>query len=764
MRKYLLTLLTIILCSGATYAQFNLSGSIRSEENNEMLRGANIRILELNIGTASNTHGLFMIRNLNAGEYTIEISHVGYETNRVKISLQKNITKNISLIPVYVELETTIVTATRTSLNKADVPAKTDIISKTQIADYPATSFDELFRSIPNVVVNRSWGMFSKNSSVTMRGMDASSRSLILYNGTPINKAAGGSIIWDMINPESVERVEIIKGPGSALYGNNAMGGMINIITRTPENQTIRGSISTYGGTYDVYGGNLNLGQKIKSGGHNIFWQLNSSYTDGQGYILEPEDSRSEYDTKAYVKEASINLKSGIEFNENQSITLEYSYYDGKHGAGTKVYAEDGAYDQYFTNLFSGKYAGNLNGFNINANIFSQWQDYNIVDENMGNKGYMLSKTHTDTHDYGLFLNVSKQWGNHRVLGGMDLKNGMLDAKNNFFNESSAKDLLEYQGQLFFNGLFIQDEISIIPYKFQAILGFRFDHAKFSNAFLNVTDPTSFSGFAASELFNYAGNSWHKFSPRISLLWKFSDKNSIYASYTSGFMPPKLDDMVRTGVVTKGYKMANPELKPESITSIEFGSRLEIAKKLYFEPAVYYSWADDMVYFIETGEKVITSGNKLKPVLQKRNISKVEIYGFESSFNYELNSHINFKAAYTYNHSTIKKFYDDNTAQDFEGKFLIEVPKHQASLSAYWKNKIANISMVYNFTGRQWYDDLNTEYVDEYHTIDLKLNKPITRNLAATLTIQNLLDDEFIDRKGLLSPGRFILMELKYKI
>ena len=762
MKKTAFGLIYILLLSFPGLAQYNLSGKISNTLNNETLAGANIIIPELNIGTTSNNEGVFQIANLSMGTYTLQVSHIGFETYQTKIKIQNDLRKDIRLTPITVNLNTTIITATKTRLNIEDVPAKTDVITKEQIADYPATSIDDLFRSIPNMVVNRSSGVFSKNSSVTMRGIDASARTLVLLNGTPMNKTTGGSIVWDMINPESVERIEIIKGPGSAIYGNNAMAGVINVITKTPDSDKINGSVSAFVGTYNLYGGNLNLGQKSTLGNKNWFWQLNSNYTKGDGYILTPEETRNEYDTEAYVEEFSLNLKSGIEFSPHQKLILEYSYYNGNHGAGTKVYEENGSFDHFYTNLLSGKYLANFNGFEINANVFTQWQDENGVIEKINSRGdYKFSKTFEDTHDDGLFLNINKQFKAHRLLAGVDLKNGSVDGSEIYF---SSTDRTDYKGKMFFYGLFLQDEINLVQNKLQAIVGFRIDHAKFSNGSLNVIDPTKETGFNESELFTFDENSWSEFSPKISLLWKVTEKSSLYTSYSTGFMPPKLDDMVRSGTVTKGFKLANPELKPETITNAEVGGKILLVKNLTFEPALYYSWAKDMVYFIETGEEIITSGNKKKAVLQKRNISKAEIYGFESSLTYSLSKQLIFTSAYTYNHSTIKEFYDANTAQDFEGKYLIEVPKHQFSFSALWKNKITNISASYNFMDRQWYDDLNTEYVQAYHTIDLKLTRDIAKNLIAKLTIQNLLDDAFVDRKGLLSPGRFIFMELKYKI
>ena len=124
-----------------------------------------------------------------------------------------------------------IFTATRTANSLENIPGRLEIISQQIIQDFPANSIDDLLISVPGLNVNRSWGIFSKNSSVNMRGISGTGRVLVLFNGLPLNKSAGGGINWHMINTDMVQRIEISKGPGSAVYGNNAMTGVINIIT-----------------------------------------------------------------------------------------------------------------------------------------------------------------------------------------------------------------------------------------------------------------------------------------------------------------------------------------------------------------------------------------------------------------------------------------------------------------------------------------------------------------------------------------------------
>ena len=86
-----------------------------------------------------------------------------------------------------------------------------------------------------------------------------------------------------------------------------------------------------------------------------------------------------------------------------------------------------------------------------------------------------------------------------------------------------------------------------------------------------------------------------------------------------------------------------------------------------------------------------------------------------------------------------------------------------AFLGIGWHNSYFHSTLTYNYVSSQWYDDENTISIDSYNTIDLQLSKEFVKKINISLIIQNILDSEFIDRKGYLSPGRFITAEIKYK-
>ena len=131
------------------------------------------------------------------------------------------------------KLEEVVVTGTKTTRNFREVPGKTEVINSKTIEVSAAQQVDDILRFTPGINVNRTVGIYSQRPMVTLRGLsgDEQSRTLVLINGVPINTTDEGGVNWNRINQYDVDRIEIFKGPGSSLYGNNAMGGIINIIT-----------------------------------------------------------------------------------------------------------------------------------------------------------------------------------------------------------------------------------------------------------------------------------------------------------------------------------------------------------------------------------------------------------------------------------------------------------------------------------------------------------------------------------------------------
>jgi len=757
-RKFIYTLLFYLIIPSFAFAQVVLQGVVTDSETRQPLIGANIVIKELNRGISTNNQGQFQFENVRPGTYTLRVTFVGYHNEKLKIDLtedQKHIV--IQMNPSSIEMEKVMITATRTERKIEDLAGQNEIIEKEEVEEFPTTNSDDILQSIANVNVNRSWGIFSKNASVTMRGLDAAQGVLILYNGVPLNKTAGGSINWHMISPDRIERIEVIKGPSSALYGNNAMGGVINIITKKSDNQ-FSGDLRAFGGSYSTLGSKFNVEGNEKIKGNNFYWGLTGFYRQGDGYIIEPKTNRDSTDVEVYLKENRVGATMGYEFNDQNKIEVEYSYYDDKRGDGKQVYLDDGGFVKYTTHFVRAKYDGQIGDYKLQANGYLQNEHYNQFNEKINRDGnYKMSDRNQISRDYGLRMNATRKYGKKNWLTfGIDIKQGYMDASDIFY---TSTDTLMREGKVQSYAAFLQDEQRLFNDKLKIIAGLRFDYARFYDGSIYVAEPTANTGFDENVDKDYGNSNWTALSPKLSLQYEIIPEVKSYLSASTGFMPPKMDDLISSRKISKGFKKANPELQPQSLTNYEIGFNTKPFNKAQFRTAAYYSLGKDFQYFVATGNYVDGQTE-----LTRENIAAIEIYGAEFFFQYDFTKDLTLKANYTYNSSTITDFdVEDYYGDDLTGKMLVEVPWHQAFAGIFWRNKIVNTTITANYIGESYADDQNILMIDDYLTVDIRLYKTIKRNIFIALDIQNIFDKVYIDKKQRLSPGRFILLELAYK-
>jgi len=757
-RKVIQSIIISVAIPYTVFAQYDLKGVILDSETGETLSGANIVLQELQHGASSDENGEFVFKNLNKGPYTLLITFVGYRDQKQSITIgtDKNFVE-IEMVSSSVEMEKVIITATLTERKIEDLPGQNEIIEKSTIEAFPVSNTDELLQSISNINVNRSWGIFSKNSSVTMRGLESAQGVLILYNGVPLNKTAGGSINWHMISPDRIERIEVIKGPSSALYGNNAMGGVINIITKKT-NQEISGDIRAFGGTYATLGGKINLEGNISVYNKKFYWGINGFYRQGDGYIIEPTSVRDSTDTEVYLKENRIGAVVGYECNENNKVEVEYSFYDDKRGDGKQVYFNDGGYVKYTTHFVRAKYVGQLASFKVEGNAYFQNEDFYQFTESINEDGnYKLSYKDQISRDYGIWANATRNFGEHNWFTfGVDFKHGFMDASDIYL---TSTDTVLRDGKIQSYAAFIQDEHRFFNEKLKIIAGLRFDYSRFYNASIYVGDPSVNTGFEESFSENYKNSDWTALSPKLAIQYDISKSIKSYISASSGFMPAILDDMISSRKINKGFKQANPELQPQTLYNYEIGFNTKPFKKAQLKTAAYYSVGKDFQYFVNTGNYVDGQTEMIR-----ENIAEVEIIGAEISVQYDITDNFIFKSNYTYNRSLIKDFdLSGYSGDDLTGKLLVEIPWHQAFAGIFWKNRFVNTTITANYIGEEYSDEQNILIIDDYVTIDLGLSKSILKNYFLSLDVQNLFDKVYIDKKDRLSPGRFIVFELAYK-
>ena len=383
---------------------------------------------------------------------------------------------------------------------------------------------------------------------------------------------------------------------------------------------------------------------------------------------------------------------------------------------------------------------------------------------------YSLYEANSVRQDIGGESNISfLKFKQHEIMTGICYKRGSVDGSDTYFTSS---DSIRNTGKMDNYALFLQDEYNFYYNKIQVNFGLRYDFARFYDGLFVIVNPSySLEFYKNFENKIMSEKKWNALCPRFFSQYKFTKNNRIYFSVAKGFRSPILDDMTRTGKKKGGFKLANPDLKPELITTFEIGTDIKLINNLTLSGSMYYSLGKDFMYDVSTGDSV-NMGYKIAPLLKKQNISKVEIYGAEIEIKYDLTDSLNIFANYSYTHAQIKehKILTANVDSNLTGKYLTDIPNHKVSAGITWRNKIANTSLLFKYIGKTWINDMNvvdeeimkTDKYPNYVTMNIRVEKTFIKHLTLSMSVENIFDKTYITGDTQKCPGRLITGALKF--
>ena len=767
MKRISLLILTVALACSMVYSQQAISGRVIDSESGQPLFAATVLIKETNTAAITDNSGNFSIIPRGTGAVTIVVRFVGYEIYEVA-GVRSGENLSISLLPDMTYAGSVVVTGSRSDRAVVDLPMRVDVYGRDAVEATGAVSVDDYLRMIPGISVGRS-SSFLSSSTVSLRGMgNEAGRTLVMVDGVPVNKSDGGSVNWNAVDPDEVSRIEVMKGPGSSVYGGNAMGGVINLITAIPTD-TLEGEISQSAGTFGTYRSRLSLSGRPG----NLFWGVNGRYRFSDGYITALADEIDEYTIPAFLDEYQFGGRVGYFIDPRNSVDVSADYYSGRRGTGTnytgygftndEVAAKEGASNNYANLSGRIQYRG-LAGVStqLRATAYGQRETYTNIRESLRNNVITRYDVESFRSDYGLFAGVTHLTGNHVITSGIDLRHGGVDGADIYLTLTDKVFNLGKMNQM---GVYIQDELKFGETGFSLLAGIRYDFSKFYDGAFLIEDPTNETRFLQDYTGELDDATFSAFSPRISMQYSKPGILRVFAGYSRGFRAPVLDDMCRTGRISGGMKLANPDLKPEYLDNIEAGADFFIGKRVTFSPTLFYSKGKDYHAYIATGDSLILN-NRLRPIRIKGNIMSVDIMGVEAAMSVKIIENLTWRVAYSYVESEIGGFavLDEEKDIDLTGKRITYQPRDIFSSSLAFRNKIVNASLSYAFKGSQYLDDVNSDEsrLESFGYFDLYMWRPVYKGLSASLLIHNLLDSDFIDSRNMIAPGRMMTFELKY--
>jgi iron complex outermembrane receptor protein len=655
-----------------------------------------------------------------------------------------------------IKLEEITVTATRTERPIMDAPVSVTVINKDEIKAAPFERVEDIIRTEVGIQNFRHYGMQTNGivSPIIMRGV-GKNRVLFLVDGVPQNDNFNNAIAWTAwghIPKESIERIEIVRGPASALYGSEGLGGVINIITKKPKEKAETAVTAKYG-TSETYSGSMFHANKIEK----FSYMISGGYEESDGFWrcdpreYFPADIRE----KNYREAGKVFGKIGYDLDERSDINLAFLYYDHDMGQGRENFHHDLTLDQYWA-----AYTRTGEAVDWKANVFLNNADKTAYQDTVKDQYATVDRKEKfdGAYNWGGDLQASiNLWDSCALTLGVAYKDVIFKYDVDYLKapdrragaegeQQSVSPFLNMEARFFDAGLILN-------------VGGRYDMIESVDGKNWDTKP---DGGHAPYDNEYSDKKWENFSPKAGLAFHPDDKTALRASVGTGFRAPSLFEMYKVHIRSGGtyYRDANPDIDPEKIVSFDIGAERFFLDQLWSRIALYKSDATDYI-----GDKLINryvKNGKTYSEYELDNISEVDIHGLEVELRWFTRSDLTLFANYTYNVSEIKD--DDNVL--LEGNYLAGDPKHKIRAGVVYKNpKYANISLFASYNRGLYSDNENDFEIDPYTTVDLSISRRLFDYLVLGLEIENVTDEKYDISRGtdydIVAPGRIIMGSIR---
>ena len=682
----------------------------------------------------SDASGRFAFPAVPATSGTIDVSHDGFGPVQREWSVGSaaSISLDVVLQPAASREEITV-SAARTELRLGETPGSTVVLSSTDVASTPALRVDDVLRQIPGFSLFRRSDSRTANASnqgVSLRGLGgtAASRALVLEDGLPLVDAFGGWVYWDRVPRESIANVEVFRGGVSNLYGSDALGGVVQFITRQPEHPAF--SLET------SYGNERTPDLSFWTGTRAGKWDfsLASEMFRTDGFVLVPTWQRGSVDTAANSKDASVDLTVGRRVGEKGRVFARGSFYTEFRNNGTTVQTNDTrmgegslGFDQQFgdKDSFTFRAYGQVQGYDqrfssVAADRNSEaLTDLQYVPEQVG--GGAAQWTH--------FL------GKHQTLiAGGDLMEVMGASDEQFFFAGTHTRNNASGGRQRIVGMFGEDLIRFN--RWTIILAGRVDNWSNFNA-SSICTPVS--GICPSPSVVYPSRSDLAFSPRASVLRSITHSVSVTGSMYRAFRAPTLNELYRTFRVANVLTQNNPFLNAERLTGAEAGVNISaLDRKLDLRGTFF--WSD----IVDPVENVTTDPTSSPVMRQKQNVGRIRSRGLELDGVVHLDRNIQISAGYEYTAATVVNYAVPTGEVSLLGKDVAQVPRNVFTWEArYWNPSRIMLSIQGRFIGNQFDDDQNKYPLGRFYTMDFQIGRKLTHNLEVFAAAENILDKRY---------------------
>ena len=681
--------MSLTICDLSAQTSSGLQGTINDASSGQGIEFVQVKIVELSMGAISDQTGCFTIANIPPGNYTIEISMLGFEVKsfknyRIEATNNKNLT--IQLQSEAYKLNDITVSATKISKTIKDIGSPVYVIGAKELEQIEGRNIEESLATIPGVFTENRFN--GGSNVVSFRGIGIHTHVtrgiLVLVGGVPLNETSG-RVDFEGVDMENAERIEVIKGPVSSLYGPNGITGVINVIQKEPKTG-FHGGINTYYGSYDM----RKLSVNVNGGNGNFKYLIKSNYIYSGGY-----QDRQVYDSKSVGIKLSNEFKNHGKLGFTADYIMAYTEYAGPLDSA-QFYERSTVASSKFTGSDKDMFRLNLNyrkKTGQNSDIFTSiyyrkrlndghYRDSQYGEDDINTMGGeirwkssfpLLSRTNT------ISLGVSAEFETgSEELYDRDEETGEVGA---LIDDGRSSYTL--------GGLYIQDEYSILP-NLILTLGARFDLVQYGweDNFNTGEENSSDNGSVSS------------ISPKLGLVFHPTENISLFGNISRGFNPPQISQLY-IGSSYSGHP--NPALEPEILVNYEVGARGNIIPAINFQLSLFR---------MDFKDQIVADGDP--PTYN--NIGDTRHSGFEAALKFNPTQNLSGYLSYSYLHT---EFITD---PECKGNTLRKTPANQLNTSIQYRfNFGLTAALDYLFMDEYFMDNEEMNVYEGHSLVNSKL-------------------------------------------
>ena len=706
MKKFYL----LILFFSISFSQdLKFFGTILNNQTKEPIIDANIVFLGTDFGSASDKEGNFSVTNLKDKKYEILISAIGYRDILTSINLINQDRYIFEMVPESVLSSALNVIGRFPSKH---LPYFTQNITNEKISDYNYQTMSELFRNIGGVDVQTAHDN-GRNANFSIRGSSDykpggyNNRVLVLLDGFQISMPYSGSIDWNAMPLDFLDRVEVVKGPVSSLYGQNSMGGIINLVTKNYSDEFYNAKATV--GSYNSRDLNLTMSNITD----NISYTALLQHKKGNGHRFNAQYEQNNFYTKIFNKKQDLS----VSLIANKSVNGQPGFYieDRPSLTSYRISNRDSVYLQLFKKQTLDANNNIVYSFSLNHFYTNYFDRDDTPAEEIQEQTFYNDTSLNLRAEYQKLIN-NKSY----LIFGSDI---ILEQSDISIYRNIYDDLKQVTG-----GFFAQNRIQLNE-RLLLGLGLRIDYR-------NVDRGNEFSYKSFSDV-----------SPKINLTFKRDSFSTWNFALSKGFRSPSLSELFLQyesdyGLNTQG----NPNLEPEQLYGLDISFDRSNKSNLTYSVSTFYYKYEDMIDFVY-GLPVIAL-----------NRSDISSCGLETNILYQINSNLNLDLGYTY-----LRVNDINNIDP-----ILYRPNHKFVSSIKYKSENISHIISMRYQSEQDYQDFLSDE-REYEGSEIKfpieqLDSLVLFNYVGSyklnnkdkisLKISNLFDKQYELIQDFPMPGR----------